>query len=85
MSEAKKVYALIESWDHYSSDFQEVFHRAFWLSRPTVEQVLGVFGFVDRDQYTKEAVAELVETNHFKYSAGGSECTTYIAEYEISE
>lgn len=86
MSEGKKVYALVESWYDYSSDGDgaEVFHRAFWLSRPTVEQVWGVVNNV-HIWYTKEIVEEIVSGKYVDLSFGESSVTVFVNEYAILE
>ena len=85
MSEAKKVYALIESWNYHVIDVREFNHRAFWLSYPTVEQVWAVFDLVDRIWYTKEIVEKIVAGEYVDHDFEKSSVIVFIAEYEISE
>ena len=84
MSEAKKVYTLIESWNYHVIDVREFNHRAFWLLYPTIEQVLAVFDLVDRDQYTKEIVERIVAGEYVDLDFEKSSVIVFIAEYEIS-
>lgn len=86
MIEGKKVYALVESWDYLYSDYGEVFHRAHWLSRPTVEQVWGVVNNVhDSIWYTKEIVEKIVAGEYVDCDFEESSVNAFIAEYAILE
>ena len=86
MSEVKKVYALIESWNYHVIDVREFNHRAFWLSYPTVEQVWCVVNNVyDSIWYTKEIVERIVAGEYVDLDFEKSSVIVFIAEYEISE